>query len=259
MRRTMSGVGLVCICLAGWTRTSYGQDSGTQAEEPLGKSAIGFRVRVLPVRSLSVMGNHQILTTTKSGNTTYDWSFNTTSRSPILGIGPALEFQLGKRTTLTAEVLFDRLSYQKVTDAFYGTDDPTTGTDERSRLTITESTKARLWDMPVMLHYAVSKRPGVLSHLYVSAGVTDRLVTTVRTTNNISYPDATTSTNHDKAQAAKSNLLGAVVGIGFRFIDDVHIRVTPEIRYTRWVGGTFETQSTISPRNQIEVGLAFTK
>ena len=58
MRRAMSGVGLVYICLAGWTRTSYGQDSGTQAEEPPGKSAIGFRVRLLPLRSLSVMGNH---------------------------------------------------------------------------------------------------------------------------------------------------------------------------------------------------------
>ena len=199
------------------------------------------------------------MTTTTSGKTVYDWSFNTTSRSPILGFGPALEFQVGKRTTLSAEVLFNRLSYQKVTDAFSGTDDPTTASDERSRMTITESTKARVFDVPVMLHYAVSKRPGVLSHLYVSGGVTDRLVTTIRTTNNITYSDGTTSANYDKVQAAKSNLLGAVVGIGFRFIDDVHIRVTPEIRYTRWMGGTFETESTISPRNQVDVGLAFTK
>jgi hypothetical protein len=238
---------------------SYGQDSGTQAENPPGRSAIGFRVRLLPLRSLSVMGNRQIMTTTTVARTANDWSFNTTSRSPIAGIGPALELQLGKRTTLTAEVLFDRLSYQKVTDAFSGTDDPTTGSDERSRMTVTESTKARLWDVPVILHHTVSKRAGVLSRLYVSAGITDRIVTTIRTTNDISYSDGTTASNHDKAHAAKSNLLGGVVGIGFRFMDDFNIRVTPEIRYTRWMGNTFGTDSTLSPRNQLEVGLAFTK
>jgi hypothetical protein len=254
------------FCLAGlvlWLGGSAGvcraQSTETEKEQEAAKSAIGFRVRVLPIRSWSVLGNHQTMTSTVANNTIYDWNFNTTSHSPVYGIGPAFEFRVGKATTLSAEVLFDRLSYQKVTNAYSGTDDPTTANDERSRTTITESTKARLFDVPLVVHHSPFRRPGAWSHFYIAAGITDRITTNVRTTNNITNPDATTATNYDRAQVSKTNLLGAVAGIGFRFIDDFNIKVTPEIRYTRWAGGNLGTDSTQSPRNQIEFGLAFTR
>jgi hypothetical protein len=259
MRRVITGLAAVFLCLGGLAGVSRAQNSDQEQEKATGKSAIGFRIRMLPVRSLSVMGNHETMATTTANKTVYDWNFNTTSRSPMAGIGPAFEFELGKRTTVTAEVLYDRLSYQKVTNTYSGSDDPTTGNDERSRLTITENTKARLFDVPLLVHHSPFRRPGVWSHLYFSAGVTDRILTTIRTSNSITYADGTAGANWDRAQASKSNLLGAVVGVGFRFIDDFNIKVTPEIRYTRWAGGTFGTDSTQSPRNQIEIGLAFTR
>jgi hypothetical protein len=47
--------------------------------------------------------------------------------------------------------------------------------------------------------------------------------------------------------------------MGFRFVDEFNIKVTPEVRYTRWNGETFNSSSTHSPRNQLEVGIAFTR
>jgi hypothetical protein len=54
-------------------------------------------------------------------------------------------------------------------------------------------------------------------------------------------------------------LIGATVGVGFRFVDEFNIKVTPEIRYTRWNGMTFAQDSTRSPRNQLEVGIGFSR
>jgi hypothetical protein len=214
---------------------------------------------MFPIQPLSVMSDRRSMTTTASGNALYDWSFNTTSRSAKLSIGPALEFELGKKTTLTAEVLFDRLRYQNVTDVYSGTDEPTTGNDERARITTTEQTKARLWDVPVILHRGGFRESGVLSRLFVLGGLSGRIATSIRTQNDISYSDGTAANNTNRTQASKTALLGMVAGIGFRFTDDFNIKVTPEIRYTRWMGATFGTTSTQSPRNQLEIGIAFTR
>jgi hypothetical protein len=81
----------------------------------------------------------------------------------------------------------------------------------------------------------------------------------VRTTNNTTNADATTENNQIRAQVSKRTLIGATVGVGFRFVDEFSIKVTPEVRYTRWDGLTFGTDSTQSPRNQLEVGIAFTR
>jgi hypothetical protein len=234
------------------------QDNAAAESNPPRRAALGFRVRVLPIGPLSVMSDHRSMTTTASGTTPYDWSFNTSSKSPMLSIGPSFEFQLNNKTTITAEVLFDRLRYQKVTDVYSGRDDPTTPNDERLRTTITEQTKARLWDVPLIVHRGGFRESGVLSHLFVLGGVSGRIASAIRTQNDISYSDGTKANNTNPAQASKTTLLGAVAGIGFRFIDDFNIKVTPEIRYTRWMGGTFANTSTQSPRNQLEIGVAFT-
>ena len=65
----------------------------------------------------------------------------------------------------------------------------------------------------------------------------------VRTTNNITNADGTLENNQIRAQVSKRTLIGATVGVGFRFIDEFNIKVTPEVRYTRWNGLTFGQDS----------------
>jgi hypothetical protein len=232
--------------------------AGKAAGTPKGKLAIGFRVRTLPVRSFSVMDNGQVMSTATISKVNYDSNFDTISHSFLLGGGVALEMPVSRRTLLTAELLFNRLRYDKVSNLYWGVDDPTTAADERSHQVTTETTKARLFDLPVLVHHNV-RSSGFLSHLYFSGGATARLVTTVRTTNNITYADATVGNNQFRAPVAHRTLVGATVGAGLRFIDEFNIKVTPEVRYTRWNDMTFNLDSTKSPRNQLEIGIGFSR
>jgi hypothetical protein len=251
----------------------YGQTSGaadkkTPASSTPGEKSsegapkhswsFGFRVRTLPVRSFSVMDNGHSMNTTTVSKTNYDWNYSTTSKSFLLGGGVAFETLITPRTLLTAELIFNRLRYDRVTDEYWGTDDPNTSNDERSHMNATENTKARLFDLPVLLHRNLGSS-GILSHFYVSGGATVRNASSVRTTNNITNADGTTANNTIHAEVSKRTLIGGTVGLGFRFVDEFNIKVTPEVRYTRWNGETFNLTSTQSPRNQLEVGIGFTR
>ena len=240
-------------------QTSTTGDKSTQTNEPAPRRwSIGLRVRTLPARSLSVMDNGTTMNTTTVSKVNYDWNYTTTSKSFVLGGGAAFEMPISARTIFTAEVIFNRLRYDKVTNEYWGTDDPTTATDERSHYTATEDTKARLFDVPLLLHRNV-RATGMLSHLYLSGGVTVRNASSVRTVNNITNADGTLANNQTQAPVDKRTLLGATVGAGFRFVDEFNIKVTPEIRFTRWNGPTFNQDSTLSPRNQFEVGIGFSR
>jgi len=159
---------------------------------------------------------------------------------------------------LTAELIFNRLRYDGVLDEYWGTDDPNTSNDERSHLNAKESTKARLFDVSVLLHRNLGTT-GILSHRYLSGGATARNVSAVRTTNNSTNADGTLANNQIQAVISKRTLIGGTVGIGFRFVDEFNIKVTPEVRYTRWNAETFSLNSTQSPRNQLEVGIGFSR
>src|ERR1017187_7672251 len=178
------------------------------------------------------MDNGQVMKTTTVSKVNYDSNYNTVDHSFLLGGGLALEGQISRRTLVTADLLFNRLRYDKTTNMYWGVDDPTTAADERSHQTTTENTKARLFDLPVLVHRNV--RPtGFLSHVYFAAGPTARLVSTVHTTTNITYADATKGNNTTPAPVTRRVLVGGTVGVGLRFVDEFNIKVTPEVRYTQ--------------------------
>lgn len=222
------------------------------------KLAFGIRARFLPARALSVMDNGLAMNTTTIAKVNYDTNYNTVSHSFMVGGGLALEVPLSSRTVVSIEALYNRLRYDKVTNVYWGVDDPNTAGDERSHKTTTENTKARLFDLPVLVHRNV-RSSGFLSNLYYSGGATARLASTVHSTTNITNADATTANNSFPAQVHKRIVVGATIGVGFRFVDEFNIKVTPEVRFTRWNASTFSQDSTQSPRNQLEIGIAFTR
>ncbi len=220
--------------------------------------AYGFRLRTLPWQSLSVMEDRRVMDTTFAGRP-QDLIADTGSKSPSVGGGAAFDFRAAARVRLTAELLFHRLRYHRTTQIFSGTDDPATGQDERSTLSIKEETKGRLWDAPVLVHYRGIRSSGILSHLWVAGGVAVRSISTIRSRTEITLADGSRSIDYTHGQPSRRNLIGAVVGCGFRIVDDFNIKVTPEIRYTRWSGATFATQTTRSPKGQLELSIGFTR
>jgi hypothetical protein len=218
--------------------------------------SVGLRVRFFPAKSLSSMGENSLQTTTTTP--LFDWNFHTTPRSPSYGGGAAVDLNMTRNLRLRGEFLFHRLRYDKVADIYWGGDDPTTPNDERNHMARTERTKARLFDVPLMLQYQGFGTEGLRKHLYLAFGGVVRNVSTVKTSLDTVFQNGDKITTTPLIQPSKRNLIGATVGLGFRFIDDFNIKTTPEIRYTRWAGNTFGSDSTQSPRSQLELGIGFT-
>ena len=218
--------------------------------------SFGIRARDFPIKNFSDMGN-------KSSNTTTfapppapkDWSFVTATKSPFWGAGIAVEYYGGPRWTITAEVLYNRVAYTQQTNVYWGVDNPATAFDEREHEFFTEDTKGYLFDVPVLLHYRPVRS---VPRLYVSAGPTIRYAAHISSFLTTISPSDITTTNSQIVDPSKRLLVGGTIGVGFRVVDDFNIKTTPEIRYTRWGGATFSNESTVSPRNQLEVGIAFT-
>jgi len=246
-------VGLACSSLL------QGQSTSETSTDTFRKHfTIGFRVRDFPVSSMSGMGDQTIMQTTTTPVPARDWNFTTTNHSPWWGAGISMEYVFNNHWSATADLMMNRLRYTKVTTATWGTDDPTTTADERSHMYINEDTSATMFELPLLVHYRGLFTSGALSNLFLTAGASVRETTKIKSSTLITYPDATTSILSDAVLPRKRNTIGAVGGVGFRVVDDFHIVWTPEVRYTRWQSSTFASQSTITPRNQLEVGLGFT-
>jgi hypothetical protein len=214
-------------------------------ERPTGirRLSIGFRVAGYPFNVLQ--NKDESFTTTDSTPATF--TIKTTNNYLKVGFGPSLEFALSKRFSLSGEVFYHRLNYAQTTQISQGT--ANTG--------ITENTRATFWDVPLMLRFRGLREEGFLSHVYFAGGAALRDAANINSNTVTNNPDGTTTTNKTAIRPSAKNLAGVVAGTGLRFVDDFGIKVEPELRYTRWLGATFESESTRSRRDQIEVSLAF--
>jgi len=221
--------------------------------------SFGIRGRDFPIKEFSAMGPKTIQTTTYAPQPApKDWLFSTATKSPFWGAGVAGEFYGSERWTISAEVLYNRVAYIEQTVVYWGVDNPATTFDEREHEFFTENTKGDLFDLPVLFHYRPVRPGNRFSKLYVSAGPTFRYAAHISSFLTTISPSDITTTNSQVVAPSERLLVGGTIGVGFRVVDDFNIKTTPEIRYTRWGGSTFSNQSTVSPRNQLEVGIAFT-
>ena len=213
--------------------------------ETLGWSRFSFggRLNGLPFNVLK--NKDENLTPAKS---TQSYAISTTNTYLQIAFGLSLEFRVTRSFTVSGEFLYHRLNYTK-TDAI---------TADGNVTTITEQTRATLWDAPVMLRWRGLSESGFLSKLYFAGGGELRNVSHIRTSNQTTLPDGSTTSDNIAAVPAKRNLAGAVVGVGLRFVDDFGIKLTPELRFTRWMGATFASDSTRSRRDELAIGIALT-
>jgi Outer membrane protein beta-barrel domain len=232
------------------------QENATQPVK-LKHFSFGIRARDFPIKNFSDMGNKSTATTTFAPQPApKDWNFTTATKSPFWGAGLTAEYYGGERWTITAEVIYNRVAYTKQTNVYWGVDNPATSFDEREHEFFTEDTKGLLFDLPVLVHYR-PVRSGPFNKLYVSAGPTLRYASHVRSFLTTISPSDITTINSQIVVPSERMVVGGTIGVGFRVVDDFNIKTVPEIRYTRWGGSTFSDDSTVSPRNQLEVGIAF--
>jgi len=226
----------------------YGQESSSAPvpePEPLGwrRFSFGGRLNGLP---FNVLNNKDVNLT--PANSTASYAYDTTNSYLQIEFGPSLEFRVTRNFALSAEFLYHRLNYN-MTDTI---------TADGNVTTVSEQTSARLWDAPVMVRWRGLAETGFLSHLYFAGGGELRNVSHIRTSNLTTLPDGATSSDNIATVPSKRDLMGAVVGVGMRFVDDFGIKLTPEMRFTRWMGETFDNESTRSRRDELLIGIALT-
>ena len=222
------------------------------AEPAIRRPSFGFRIESYANRLFSTT-NTEVVTTKPVADYTYTGS----THSARAGVAPTLEFRMTKHVSLGVELHFHHAQYQQTTSFTSGIVDPNANADDRKMTTIKETTQANYWEVPLVARYYGFRRNGWLSKAYGAGGVEWRHVGRIRTGTEYAYADGTTDYNEIPAQPDLTNQAGAVVGVGFRFINSLHMKFTPEVRFVRWQGIVFQGQSYRSRENQLELSLGW--
>ena len=227
----------------------FGADDTTPA---IRRPSLGFRIEYFasPLFSTSTV---QASTTKPVADYTYTGS----TPGPRAGLAPMVEYRLTKHLSLGVELHYHQAQYQQTTDLISGVKDPNSNYDDRRKTTIVETTRANYWEVTLVTRYCGFRRTGALNNAYVLGGVEWRHVGRIRTGTEFSYADGTTDYNEVPAQPNRTNQVGVFGGVGFRIVNTLRMRFTPEVRFVHWQGAAFQGITYRSARSQVELSLGW--
>jgi hypothetical protein len=168
--------------------------------------------------------------------------------------GATVEYAATRRILVSADILYQFFSYSSEVVTTVSLAD---GTSQIT--TADESTHARYWTIPVLARYATLPARTASAQVFIGAGGAFRKISGIRTTTSTVNPDGTTVTDYTPRTPQKLSTFGAVATAGFRVKDEFGIRITPEVRYTRWLSDLFNSWPAKQRRNELSViiGLTF--
>lgn len=196
---------------------------------------------------------------TQDVTTEYSVESQTVSKRRPFGGGIVFQVTLTPRLALASGVSLRRLDFSNTDITYVGVDDPDTADDERTASMKENTTRAQLLDVPVLLRYYNKDHSRRGRRTFYEAGMTLRYVHGIHSFG-LTTSQTGTETCCDESSLTPSRrvLPGFVVGAGVQFVDDFGIRFVPEIRYTRWMGRTFDTNPARSRTDQLELGFSVT-
>ena len=180
------------------------------------------------------------------------------NKGTIFGGGVTAQFFITERYAINADLQLRRPRYKLTTTLYEGVDNPNTPGDERTATFFTEDTRARYWDIPLLLRRYNESRYEDRWKWFYEAGPVLRHVTGIRSATEQESRGTKTCCDETPATPAHKNIYGAVAGIGLVLKDDFGIKLIPEFRYTRWFGGIFNNRAAQSRRDQYEILFSIT-
>jgi len=180
------------------------------------------------------------------------------NKGTIFGGGVTVQFFLGERYAINADLQLRRPRYKLTTTLYEGVDNPNTPGDERTVTFYTEDTRARYWDLPLLLRRYNESRYENRWKWFYEAGPVLRHVTGIRSATEKEFRGTKTCCDETPATPAHRNIYGAAAGIGLVLKDDFGIKLIPEFRYTRLFGGIFNNRAAQSRRGQYEILVSIT-
>ena len=219
---------------------------------PLGKWQIGVRIEGTP-RKVFKVGVVAVQTTTPIA--TFEYTGVQYGRK--VNGAPTVEYRFSKRFTLGADFRFEPVEFAQQTEVWSGNPDPNSSYDNRAPSYFIDDTKIDYLEIPVMARAFPFSSKGWFSRVYVLAGGDIRHIMRIRTDNEYHLANGIDYTDNVSDVPSTYNQLGAVVGVGFRFIDDFNVKTMPEIRYVKWRGTPFQGVAYRSAPGQLEFSVGF--
>ncbi|QOY91391.1 outer membrane beta-barrel protein [Paludibaculum fermentans] len=226
------------------------------------QAADGSYVRRFSVGgSISVIGFPVVPAKTKDVTINTGLSVNSKTDTTNKRVGGGVDFQatLTNRFAINVGVMMRRVRFATTDTTYYGVDDTTTTTDERTKMIVERGTRATILDYPVLLRYYTKNHRTAGRRWFYEAGGAFRQITGIHSIGQTTQTDSTVDCCDEQPLKPTNRIIpGYVVGAGLQMIDEFGIRFVPEIRYTRWARRTFDTQSTRMQTNQVEFVLSLT-
>jgi hypothetical protein len=250
VRRAAGMIFLCGILLAPILRAqSYSSSARQEEEQPrfLKRFSVGVRASILTMDLLSSATN----TATPNAETVVAQTL--TPANLRLGGGVTVEYAASRRVLVSVDLLYHYFSYSADTTTNVSLPDGT------SQITdVSEGLHARYYDLPIVFRYATLPARTASARVFLGVGPDFRTISDIRT--------ATTTTNADGSQVfdytprVPQNRVtyGVVAVAGFRVKDDFGIKVTPEVRYTRWLSSLFDGWPAQQRRNELQVVIGLT-
>lgn len=271
--RVFSSIACTLITPGVWAQSQQPQETNPGAQtapaEPTHKTAPPEKTPELSARRLWFGGvvSYSPLTSMHGG--TQEPSSTTTlqanSGSRPIGVGFTFHAALFGKFSLDVNAIHRRADYNLSTAVVGAT--TTTSTTKTTVTNITyERSDMTYWDLPLLLEFQPEHRwyyEGGTALRYLSDIQSWRFqrsssaVTTI-SSGSVSTTNTDTCCNETPASATK-NVVGLVAEAGVHFREAFGLKVTPEVRYTRWLSNNIASGPAQSARNQIEIllGIAF--
>ncbi|MGH9674797.1 MAG: hypothetical protein ACRD44_16590 [Bryobacteraceae bacterium] len=207
----------------------------------------GINLTVLGLKPIRELDSSQVFT-----SPALEVRSTTVPKSHLASGGIVLQLAVTERIAVAANVFYRRVEYEDTTVLLTGVDNPNTVIDDRPGTNLTDKTRAHYWDVPVMVRYYNLGRYEEGNRWFFELGATRRHVRGIRSTLGTQPPGGELTTVGGAVTPRKRDLLGGTAGFGVQLIDPVGVRVIPEVRYTKWMGRTFDNRATRSNTHQIE-------
>mgnify|MGYP005847484681 CR=1 FL=1 len=180
------------------------------------------------------------------------------NKSNFYGFGVKFQAALPWRLAVVSGLTMNQIKFKHTVVGLIGTPNPNSAIETRRGYTTTENTRARYYDLPVLVRRFSKphKEDGV--RWFYEAGGTLRKVSNIRTSLEIDDNSRVTCCDESPARPSRELLPGLTAGGGLYAKDDFGIRVVPEIRYTWWLGRTFSYLAAGSRRHQLELLISLT-
>lgn len=251
-KRSATLLAMFCLGVAGLqaqATTPAPSSTNTQASEKrinyVRRLSLGVGLSVI---ALDTINNGSLSRTTTTPPTAGNYA--TTAIRKRVGYNATLQVLVTNRFAFTIGVVRRNVAFNRNGEVLSGIDNPTTAIDDRRYATIFEDTRARFYDIPVTIRYFGKDRTRAGGRWFLEGGVVQRNVSNLNSTVFTTLgDDEPTCCNPTRAT---NGVRGVIAGFGGQLVDPFGIRVMPSVRYTRWMGETFNSFSTVSKRNQIE-------